>query len=63
MAEAKKAPTRIVIAPGAAASMTAGEVLSVEVGAHEDVEWVWSHDPKRGSRVTGYRIVRRHPGR
>ncbi len=54
-------PTRTVAAPLAAAPMGAGEVLSVEVGADEDIEWIFSHDPGRGSRVTGYRIVPRSP--
>jgi hypothetical protein len=39
--------------------MGAGEVLCVEVGPDEDVEWVWSHDRQRGSLITGYRIVAR----
>ncbi len=61
--EEKKAPTRIVVAPGTAAAMGAGQVLSIEVGADEDVEWLWSHEPERGSLVSGYRIVRRNaPG-
>jgi hypothetical protein len=50
---------RIVAAPSNAGAMDAGEVLSVETGPDEEVEWVWSHDPQRGSRVTGYRIVPR----
>jgi hypothetical protein len=41
--------------------MFAGELLSVDVGPTEDVAWVWSHDPARGSVVTGYTIVPRVP--
>jgi hypothetical protein len=39
--------------------MSGGQVLSVEVGPDEDVEWIWSHDRERGSHVTGYKIVAR----
>jgi len=63
VAEEKKAPTRIIAAPGVAAPMGSGEVLSIEVAADEELEWVWSHDRERGSRVTGYRIVRRNAER
>ena len=59
MAEDTKKATRIVTAPGNTGPMNAGEVLSVEIGPDEDVEWVWSHDRERGSAVTGYRIVSR----
>jgi hypothetical protein len=50
---------RLVVAPGRGAGTASGEVLSVEVGADEDIEWIWSHDPEHGSVVTGYRIVPR----
>jgi hypothetical protein len=43
--------------------MSAGQTLSVEVGPDEEVEWIWSHDRERGSRVTGYKIVARTPER
>jgi hypothetical protein len=59
MAEDGEATKRIVAAPSAGASPRAGDVLSVEVGPDEDVEWVWSHDRLGGSRVTGYVIVPR----
>ena len=50
---------RIVFAPRSEIAPSSGEMLSVEVGAKEDVEWIWSHDPQRGSAVTGYKIVPR----
>lgn len=54
-----KTAKRTVTAPSSASPMTGGQVLSVEVGPDEEVEWVWSHDRERGSFVTGYRIVPR----
>ena len=59
MTEERKTAKRIVEAPDTAAPMSPGDVLSVEVGPDEDVEWIWSHDPERGSTVTGYQIVAR----
>jgi hypothetical protein len=59
MAQEIEAPKRVVIAPRSPGAMTAGEALSVEVGPDEDVEWMWSHHPQRGSSVTGYEIVPR----
>jgi hypothetical protein len=59
MAQDVRGAKRVVIAPRSAGAMSAGEVLSVEVGPDEDVEWVWSHDPRRGRSVTGYKIVPR----
>jgi hypothetical protein len=56
--ETKRAK-RSVMAPSGAGPMSRGEVLSVEVGADEDVEWIWSHDRKRGSFVTGFKVVPR----
>ena len=55
----EKEATRVVTAPGTEASLGSGQVLSVEVGPDEDVEWVWTHDRQRGSFVTGYRVVPR----
>lgn len=60
MPKDEKAAKRTVVAPSPAAPTSEGEVLSVDVGPDEDVEWVWSHDRKHGSRVTGYRIVTRN---
>lgn len=48
---------RTVTAPGDAAAP--GQVISVELGEDEDVEWQWTHDADGSSRVTGYRIVPR----
>ena len=63
MSQDTKSEKRIVVAPSSMGSMHGGEVLSVEVGLNEDVEWVWSHDRERGSAVTGYTIVPRAPER
>lgn len=59
MTHERKGAKRTLAAPGSTAPMSGGEVLCVEVGPDEDVEWVWSHDRERGSTVTGYRIVSR----
>ena len=56
MAEEEK-KKRIVRAPGTPSGATSGEVISVEIGEDEEVEWIWSHDAANGSAVTGYRIV------
>jgi hypothetical protein len=54
-----KPAKRSVMAPSGAGPTSAGELLSVEVGPDEDVEWIWSHDRERGSFVTGYKVVPR----
>jgi hypothetical protein len=36
--------------------MPGGQVLSVEIGPDEEVEWIWSHDSERGSFVAGYDV-------
>ena len=59
VADNAKSATRTVIAPRSTGPMRAGDLLGVEVGPDENVEWAWSHDCKRGSSVTGYTIVRR----
>lgn len=59
MTQDVKGAKRVVIAPRSPGAMSAGEVLSVEVGPDEDIKWVWSHDPQHGSSVTGYKIVPR----
>jgi hypothetical protein len=51
---------RVAIAPQVyAAPMRAGQIISVDAGPDEEVEWTWSHDPVRGSYVTGYRTIER----
>lgn len=55
-----KPEKRTVLAPGEAGPMNAGQVLSVELAADEDVEWAWSHDREGGSAVAGYKIVPRN---
>ena len=52
-----KAAKRVVSVPGGTSFMGSGELLSVEVGPDEDVEWFWCHDRERGSFVAGYAIV------
>lgn len=59
MSENVKTAKRIILAPSTTAPLSAGEVLSVEAGPDEDVEWIWSHHRERGSTVTGYKIVTR----
>jgi hypothetical protein len=59
MANDDETAKRIVVAPSNTGPVSTGEVLSVEVGPDEDVEWVWSHDRERGSSITGFRIVPR----
>ena len=63
MIEEAKRVKRTVTAPTSAGQVSGGQVLSVEVGPDEDVEWIWSHDRERGSQVTGYKIVARAPER
>lgn len=52
---------RTVIAPSNACLTTTEELLSVELGAHEDVQWIWCHHGERGSSVIGYAIVTPEP--
>jgi hypothetical protein len=59
MAENEQLVKRVVTAPSTAGPFGSGQVLSVEAGPDEDVEWVWTHDRQHGSFVTGYRIVPR----
>lgn len=63
MIDEPKRAKRTVTAPSTGGEMSGGQVLSVEVGSDEDVEWIWSHDRERGSHVTGYKIVARAPVR
>jgi hypothetical protein len=58
MAEEFESVKRTVRTPMAGV-IGSGELLSVELGPDEEVEWTWSHDPVRGSIVTGYTIVSR----
>jgi hypothetical protein len=59
MTDESKPTTRPVVAPSNAGPVTGGQVLSVEAGLDEEVEWIWNHDHERGSYVAGYRIVPR----
>jgi len=49
---------RTVQAPYSGGSDLPGQVLSVEVGADEEVIWKWTHRPDGTSAVTGYEIVK-----
>jgi hypothetical protein len=50
---------RTVMAPSNARPMTVGELLSFELGADEDAQWVWCHHGERGSSVIGHTVVPR----
>ena len=52
---------RRVVAPGRAGPSGAGEMLSVELGADEDVQWTWCHHGESGSSVIGYTILAHEP--
>lgn len=52
---------RTVMAPSSACPMTIGELLSVELGVNEDVQWIWCHHGDRGSSVIGYSVAPREP--
>lgn len=53
---------RTVTAPAPSPALPSGpanRVLSVIVGADEDVEWVWTHAADGVSYVSGYTIVKK----
>jgi hypothetical protein len=50
---------RIVQAPYSGSSDLPGQVLSVELGEDEEVNWLWSHFPNGQSVVTGYEIIKK----
>lgn len=52
---------RIVMAPSSAGPLRAGELLSVDLGADEDVQWIWCHHGERGTSVIGYTIASPEP--
>lgn len=54
----KRSANRLQMAPPNSGPVVSGSVVAVEV-AHEDVQWIWSHDLERGSYVSGYTIVPR----
>lgn len=51
--------TRLEMASINSGPVVSGTVVAVDLGPHEDVQWIWSHDPQRGSYVSGYTIVPR----
>jgi hypothetical protein len=51
---------RTVIGPSSARPVS-GELLSVDLRADEDVQWIWCHHGERGSVVIGYTLVPREP--
>src|SRR5215475_11579923 len=53
-------PKRTVTAPGNS-RLSAGDQLSVDLRADEDLQWIWCHHGERGSSVIGYRILPREP--
>jgi hypothetical protein len=57
MKEAEK--TRIVQAPSSGNSDLPGQVLSVELGEDEELNWQWTHRQDGTSVVTGYDIVKK----
>lgn len=50
---------RVVQAPSSGSSDSPGQVLSVELGEDEEVNWQWTHRPDGTSVVTGYEIVKK----
>lgn len=50
---------RLVMAPGNTGPVVSGTVIAIDAAPNEDVQWIWSHDPLRGSYVSGYTIVPR----
>jgi hypothetical protein len=62
VADKKEDAKRTVMAPTNARPVRAGELISVELRADEDVRWIWSHHCERGSSVTAYTIARRETG-
>jgi hypothetical protein len=56
----KKAEKKhIVQAPSSGNSDLPGQVLTVELGEDEEVNWQWTHRPDGTSLVTGYDIVKK----
>jgi hypothetical protein len=56
----KKAEKKhIVQAPSSGKSDLPGQVLTVELGEDEEVNWQWTHRPDGTSVVTGYDIVKK----
>jgi hypothetical protein len=50
---------RIAQAPSSDGSDLPGQILSVELGEEEEVNWLWSHFPNGQSLVTGYEIIKK----
>jgi hypothetical protein len=50
---------RTILAPSSARPSRAGDLLSLELGADKDVQWIWCHHGERGSSVIGYTVVPR----
>ncbi len=48
-----------VTSPTNSDSTISGAVLSVEIGADEEVEWIWTHLENGKSAVTGYKIIKK----
>jgi hypothetical protein len=52
---------RTVCAPNNAARLRAGDLLSVELTADENIQWIWCHHGERGSSVIGYTLASEEP--
>jgi hypothetical protein len=50
---------RIVQAPSSGKSDLPGQVLTVELGEDEEVNWQWTHRQDGTSVVTGYDILKK----
>lgn len=50
-------------APRREGGLAPPEVLSVALGEHEEVRWIWTHTAGGESVVTGYAIVEKDGGR
>ena len=49
---------RIVQPPVTQLAEQSAPVISVELNADEEVEWLWTHYPNGQSVVTGYEIIK-----
>lgn len=57
MANGNDVVRRTVLAPSNAGRPRAGDLLSVELGTDEQIQWIWCHHGERGSSIIGYTIA------
>jgi hypothetical protein len=50
---------RIVQPPVTQLTAQAAPVISIELEADEEIEWLWTHYPNGQSAVTGYEIIKK----